>query len=471
MRRSTMVALLGSVLFTVSGAPAAGASGAVAAASDVVSISAGFPVRNVNGSGTPCQSDGKPYVVHGEVVGPRSVLTGGAPAAATLYLHEYEFDDFWHFRTVPGVDYAGALGAGGHVSVTIDRLGYDDSPQPDGNAICLGAQADMAHQIVQELRAGTYRPEGVAPRPFQRVVLGGHSVGAIISELEAYSFHDVDALMLFGHTDGDNSMAALATGTRQGAVCARGGDGDGAPNYAFFATAEESRNLGYRDADPAVISAQGALRHPDPCGDVNSLVPVVATNKNRVGEIKVPVLLLYGKNDATLADGAGDRQSAAYTGSKDVSTAYFDDTGHALVLERKAPQVEATVSLFLDKHGFGAPGAGALVPQGAGESGGHARPLVAARAAPLLRLRGVPRRRGCVRRAFRVRVNVLAGGGALQWAHLALDGQRILRTRRRSFSKRVAVQRLAPGPHRLVASAREAAGSRARTQLTFRRCR
>src|SRR4051794_7705791 len=110
MRRLALAALVTAV--------ATGAAAAPAAAADVVSIPTSFPVKNVNGSGAPCQSDGQSYVLHGEVVGPRAVLLGDAPATATLYLHEYSFDDFWHFQTVPGVDYAGAMAAAGHVSVT-----------------------------------------------------------------------------------------------------------------------------------------------------------------------------------------------------------------------------------------------------------------------------------------------------------------------------------------------------------------
>ena len=460
MRRVWVVAVV-AVAAGAGAAPGGAASASRGAADDVVSIPASFPVQNVNGSGTSCQADGKPYVLHGEVVGPRAVLTGGAPVTATLHLHEYGFDDFWHFRTVPGVDYAGAMALAGHVSVTIDRLGYDDSPHPDGNGICIGAHADMAHQIVGQLRAGSYVAEGVEPRAFQRVVLAGHSVGAVIGELEAYAFRDVDALMLFGHSDGDYSPASVQVGVRQGGACRQGGDGGPAPNYAFFGTPAESRDLGFHDADPAVVEAQGALRHRDPCGDVSSLVPTVASNRNRAGEIKVPVLLLYGRNDATLAPGAADRQSRAYTGSSDVTTASFDNAGHALVLERVAPQVQATVAHWLSERGLGQP-AGTQAP-GAG-------PAPASRSAPLLRLRAA-KRRGCVRRAFNLRVSLAGPGGQLRWARLTLDGKRIVRTRRRAFSTRIAVARLAPGRHRLVATAQDAAGNGARSSAIFRRCR
>ncbi|HEX8122786.1 MAG TPA: alpha/beta hydrolase [Solirubrobacteraceae bacterium] len=464
-------------------AAALGAGSVSASAADVVSIPVSFPVKNVNTSAAPCQSDGKPYALHAELVGPRDVLTGDAPATATLYLHEYSFDDFWHFRTVPGVDYATALAEQGHVSVTLDRLGYDDSPRPDGTGICLGAHADMAHQIVGQLRSGAYSAEGIGARSFQRVVLGGHSVGAIVAELEAYSFKDVDALMLFGHSDGDYSPKVVEVGAKQGFTCGQGGDGGDVPNYAFFGTPEESRELAYKDTDPAVIEAQKALRHPDPCGDVNSLIPTITSNKNRAGEIAVPILLLYGRDDATLAADAGDQQSQAYTASKDVSTVWFDNASHALTLERIAPQVQATAAKWLSERRFGGRAAGTGAGGGGGGAGGGGTgggPAQgggtnpggggAARSGALgIRLRGV-RRRGCVRRSFRLRVRIATPGTRIRRVRLTLDGRRLKSGGRRSFSRRIAVGRLRPGLHRVVVTARDDRGNRARAAATFRRC-
>jgi pimeloyl-ACP methyl ester carboxylesterase len=410
---------------------------AAPAAAETISAPASFAVTNTDGSGAPCSSDGKPYVLRGEVTGPRAVVASNAPATATLYLHEYSFDDYWHFQTVPGVDYAAAMAAAGHVSVTIDRLGYDDSPQPDGSAICIGAHADMAHQIVQQLRHGTYQLDGAVPRRFSHVVLAGHSVGAVIAELEAYSFADIDALMLFGHSDGDYSAASLQTGVAQGMRCAAGGDTTDPAGYAFYGSADESRALAYHDAEPAVVDAQLALRHPDPCGDVNSLIPAIAVNKQRVGEIAVPVFLVYGRDDATLAEGAPERQEQAYTGSDDVSSAFFDRTGHALVLERAGAAIEASVAAFLSKHGFG--------------------PVPAARTG-LIRVHGLPRR--CVRHGFRVRV-----GAPTRRVRVFLDGHLLRRAHRRNFTVRVPARRLSPGRHRL-----KIAVHAARRVLTFRRC-
>jgi pimeloyl-ACP methyl ester carboxylesterase len=409
------------------------AMGAAPAGAEVLSIPVRFPVENVNRTGIPCSSDGQRYVLRGELVGPRAVLTGTGPAAATVYLHEYGFDDFWHFRAFPAVDYATHMAKAGAVSVTLDRLGYDDSPRPDGSDICIGSQVDMAHQVVQQVRTAAYEAEGIEPRRFERVALGGHSVGAIIAEAVAHTFADVDALVLFGHSDGDYSPGSLQVGVAQGTDCAGGGEPGPPGHYAFFGTEEESRALGYGDADPAVVDAQVAQRHPDPCGDVNSLIPAIAVNNERVGEISVGVLLLYGREDATLAADAPEQQRQAYTGSDDVETAFFDGAGHALVIERAAPLVRAAVQGFLSERG-----------------------LIAA---PRLRVRGVPRA-GCVDRAFRVRVHAPAGGASV-W----LDRRRLARSDRQRFSVRVPARRLAPGRHRIVVAAGDLRRARA-----FRRC-
>src|SRR5207302_9615935 len=82
-------------------------------------------------------------------------------------------------QAVPSYDYAHELARLGHDSVAIDRLGYLPSARPDGNDICLGSQADIAHQIVHALRQGEYVMAGAAPTSFARVTLAGHSVGGL----------------------------------------------------------------------------------------------------------------------------------------------------------------------------------------------------------------------------------------------------------------------------------------------------
>src|SRR5206468_4198806 len=102
--------------------------------------------------------------------------------------------------------YATLEARAGHVSVLVDRVGYGESSHPNGFATCLGADADEEHQMVLQLRAGSYKLAGARARPFQHVVVAGHSGGAMDSEIEAYSFGGIDGLIIFAHADGDPTV-------------------------------------------------------------------------------------------------------------------------------------------------------------------------------------------------------------------------------------------------------------------------
>ena len=150
-----------------------------------------FEVDNVNRSALPCPADGTRRTVRGRLVLP----AGPRPETVTLYLHEYFFGRFfWEFSAVPGYDFAGALADRGHASVIVDRLGYDESDRPEGTGTCLGAHADVARQVVAQLKA----------QGFERVVLAGHSVGAAIAELALHSFEEpgIAGLVVLGWSDG-----------------------------------------------------------------------------------------------------------------------------------------------------------------------------------------------------------------------------------------------------------------------------
>src|SRR2546423_129266 len=140
---------------------------ATAAAGEMVDLPVAFRVDNTNSSRLPCHSDGKTYVVRGHLTGPRAAIAGPGPRAVTLYYSGYDSGEWnWRFRVVPGYDYAAELARVGHASVTIDQVGYGESGHPQGNDTCLGAQADIAHQIIGQLRAGTYTASGMQPVTF-----------------------------------------------------------------------------------------------------------------------------------------------------------------------------------------------------------------------------------------------------------------------------------------------------------------
>ena len=201
MRILRLVALA-SVLFAVP--PSAQAKG-------TVELPVTFQVQNTNTSHFPCSADGAAYTVHGHLIGPRAGIYGPGPREVTFYLQGFDSAEWnWRFQAVPGYDYGAELARLGHVSLTIDQVGYGKSGFPPGNSTCFGSQADIAHQIIGQLRSGSYSVNGAAPPTFADVVLAGHDIGGDMAQIEAYSYGDVNGLMLFTSAARMPSVTVLA---------------------------------------------------------------------------------------------------------------------------------------------------------------------------------------------------------------------------------------------------------------------
>ena len=332
---------------------------ATAPSPNVVKRPITFQVRNVNRSALACASDGAAYEVRGHLVGPAPKVGPGASGgggSVTLYLHGFSAGElFWHFSAVPRYDYAVAMARAGHASVVIDRLGYGTSGHPDGNQSCLGAQADVAHQVVEKLRSGDYVVEGGGPPTFDRVALAGHSAGALIANLEAYSFNDIDGLVAMSFTP-QVTQRAFEQFYANRTACDAGGEqsvAGGPGGYAYFGqTDAEFQASAFHSAEPVVTRIATGLRRRDPCGDGASLIDALVLDLKSLSRVTVPVLLVCGREDATTPDFACPYLKRRYVGSRDVSLSFVPKAGHALPLERTAPVFRRRVSAWLSAHGF-----------------------------------------------------------------------------------------------------------------------
>lgn len=329
---------------------------AVADRSKIIHRSLSFAVENTNRSRVSCPSDGARYRVAGHLVAPRSALRRRHPAV-TLYLHGFGFGEFyWRFRAVPGYNYARRMARMGQASVVIDRLGYDASGHPQGQLTCGGSQADVAHQVIGQLRSGNYAAPGRAGWTFDRVALAGHSFGSQVAEIEAYSFDDIDALIITAWSDENASPLALATLLRTGLVCATGGEPaeqEGDPSgYAYFGQSDaDFRSAMFNDADAAVVAAATAARNRDPCGQFSAIVPGNISNNSNLDEVEVPVLIVCGTEDALFPTVACGRQ-AKFGDNSDVTTIFLKGSGHALTLEPQSQTLQRRVDAWLESRGF-----------------------------------------------------------------------------------------------------------------------
>ena len=314
--------------------------------SDVVSRAVVYEVENANASKVACRSDDESYQLRGRIVGPRrEVFSPDVPRINVLVHDLTSASWFWHLRSNPTYDYATKLAEKGETSIVIDRLGYGSSVLPNGNATCLGAQADIVHQVVQHTKAGLYAFTATTRRSTphaQHIVLHGHSIGAAIAQVEAATFNDVDGLVLMSWTDSGASELAIDEARRNSELCARGDD------YAAYGqTKREYRKLLFVTSPRKIQRRAAALHGTNPCGDALSLSQMLAGSGSVAAEIDEPVLLLFGGKDALNRDGAAQDQADSYSASESVTTRTIAGAGSALPLEKSAPKTRRQVVRWL----------------------------------------------------------------------------------------------------------------------------
>lgn len=333
---------------------------------EIVSMPVSFAVTNVNRSQAQCFTDGAPYTITGRLVGPRAALQQGTTAGAiTMYLHSVGWGQFyWHFQEFPQVDYASQMARLGHVSLVYDQLGYGGSGRPSGLMNCYGGEADIANQIVDALRSGGYTVTGAtgpAPR-FAKVAMASHGVGGLMSQPSAYSFANVDALIVTAWTDfapAFNPAILLAFGGFS-AFCLGGGemsDGSSGPGYyAFFPLKEQDfAKLALTQMDPVIATAATMRRERASCGEPFSSPPTLASNSLQalLPTVRVPVLLVNGLADGMFMQPLGaNAQSMFYNSSPDFTSKLVPGAGHALALGTAAPAFRLIMHNWLAARGF-----------------------------------------------------------------------------------------------------------------------
>jgi pimeloyl-ACP methyl ester carboxylesterase len=366
---------------------------AQAKAPKVASVPVTFTVQNVNRSLIPCSPGGGTYKIRGHVAGPASLVAKSSrkkrrakKPAATLYVHGLGLGEwFWRFEgessrglppgvpapsvtppVISGYDYAKTQARRGHVSVTIDRLGYGASDYLDGIKVCLGSQADIAHQVVQALKSGSYEVSGGGPVRYKTVAIAGHSIGGAIAMAEAYSFRDVSDLIVASFSFQNQPRAQLALGPTRD-TCLRGGDppfvappgvvlplGPPPAGYAPYGTGAPAdfQDIMLHSATPQVRDAATNLRSKDPCGDINSIIPALLQQRALLPKIKVPVLIICGTRDALYTGLACKVQGERFTRSRSVTVELVRNAAHAITVERPAATFARKVGRWLKRRGL-----------------------------------------------------------------------------------------------------------------------
>lgn len=314
-----------------------------------------FTVVNQNRSLVPCQSDGEAYTIRGHLVAPTSGLA--RPRSVGLYVHGATLGEWnWRFKDVPGYNTMAEMAKLGHASISIDRLGFDSSGHPVGDQMCLGSEADIVSQIIDQLKAGTYRLGRARGPSFSRVAVVGYSAGGAIAEIIGHSFGNADALGIVTWVD-QPTQVHFRLAPRAAEGCLTGGepvedDGTGPTGYAYtWPSWDDQHPDAFGNTEQAVLDKIELRLNRDPCGYAESLSMAMLVNNLLLPLIEVPVLIVYADRDRVAprpsVGAAEDR-----IGSSDVTVETIKNAGHTVMLQRTAPAFRSVLHRWLDAHGF-----------------------------------------------------------------------------------------------------------------------
>ncbi len=122
----------------------------------------------------------------------RGQLTAETPVQLLLHGGAYNHT-YWDSPFKPErYSYVQAATKRGYATLNVDRLGYGQSDHPVATTLNFDVAGYITHQLVQTLRAGLLGPR------FARVILNGHSMGALTAQNEAANYRDVDGLIVSG---------------------------------------------------------------------------------------------------------------------------------------------------------------------------------------------------------------------------------------------------------------------------------
>ena len=236
-------------------------------------------------------------------------------STAVLLLHGLSYTkEAWDF---PGYSVARKIAEAGYAVFAVDRLGYGESRVASGYKVTHEGYADMAHQMVEQLRA----------QGFKHVVLAGHSAGAGTTELAAGLYGGVDAIIPIGWHHRPSNRLGQDFFTGDYVRAAR-------DDYEYFlGTPAHRAEMFYTPtASPEVVEADTKAAVETPSGEILSIGK--QPSRLVVGQIKVPVFLQFGDSDRLFEVEYAKMHAEEFRSSPSVTTDIVPDAGHTFMLTK-----------------------------------------------------------------------------------------------------------------------------------------
>lgn len=249
---------------------------------------------------------------------------------------------YWDFPYKPmQYSYVRAMNQGGYATLSLEWLGTGQSSVPPASQVTTDSDAATVHQVVQQLRSRRYGH-------FGKIVLVGWSLGSSISILEDSEYHDVDGVVSTGF-DHDLSpkvsvFKALMHPANQDPVLAARHLPDG-----YITTKPGQRGVFYYlpNADPAVVAVDEATKDTSTPGQVEGSI-VIVHSRAMSESVNVPVLVVTGQDDPWFINPRND--AAYYPPAAHLQIIVQPAAGHALNLQRNAPQLFRKIRAWFNQH-------------------------------------------------------------------------------------------------------------------------
>ena len=285
----------------------------------------------------------------------REQPTADTPVQVLIHGGAYNHT-YWDTPFKPAVySYVQEATMRGYATLNFDRLGYGASDHPPAETLDFKVAGFVTHQLVQMLRGGK-----IGGFHFDRVILNGHSMGALTAENEAANYDDIDGLIVTGIGHNFNLAPNLLTIFVPAATDPKF---IGQPALASYLTSRPGGRIDVFVApgsyDPDIASyEEGIEKDTLSPTELSSLTIDTSDQVQLTQRITVPVLFAQGRYDQLWCNRTGDCKTdpqalkEAFYWSPGVSftRVVIPDAGHSINSNLTAPEFFDLTFSWLSKH-------------------------------------------------------------------------------------------------------------------------
>ena len=244
--------------------------------------------------------------------------------------------------------------AAGYAVLNIDRIGIGQSDRPPSEAVTIGSNAYVVHQIVQALRGGDLVVPSFGRVSADRVALVGHSLGSVIAIQEVATYGDVDGVVLTGVSHTVTPALGEVLATLYPASLDPRFAGQSIPD-GYLTSQPGTRGVSYHlpSVDPLVLALDEQTKETVTIAELNTAVPGLGFSTG----VHVPVLVVVGDFDGAFcnpptctASGSLATEPSFYPADACAEAVAIADAGHDLNLEFQAPVAYDTILDWMDRR-------------------------------------------------------------------------------------------------------------------------